>query len=40
MPQLTPSEIILLRSMGEVIPDDALLGMNYYVEGVDGKLPK
>jgi hypothetical protein len=25
MPQLTPSEIILLRSMGEVIPDDGYL---------------
>lgn len=25
---------------GEVVPDDQLLGMNYYVEGIDAELPK
>ena len=30
----------VIVKQGEIIPDDALLGMNYYVEGVDGKLPK
>lgn len=25
---------------GQVIPDEQLLGMNYYVEGVEGELPK
>jgi simple sugar transport system substrate-binding protein len=30
----------LVVKEGEVIPDGELLGMNWYVEGVDGKLPK
>ena len=30
----------LVVEKGQVIPDKELLGMNWYVEGVDGKLPK
>ncbi len=30
----------LIVKAGEVIPDQVLLGMDFYVEGVEGKLPK